>query len=440
MALPVAGLIPDLRDRPRLAPDAVGWLTIYLALLFCIPSRLVFGPLASAGAPSMIFGLGSLALWAFLVIGAPRGSMGEAQPLRIALGVLLVCVGVSYVLAMTRPMPSDEISPADVALLALASWCGTMLLTHDRVTNRDRLDTLVWRVAVCGGLIAALGLIQVITRQVWVDQIAIPGLSSSPAYGLVERGGYPRPAGTAIHPIEYGVILAMLLPIALHVGFHHTHRHAIVRWLPAAALALVIPLTSSRSAYLGVTIALVICFIGWTRTQRALLAGIGVVGVLAMIVIAPNFVNSVTGMFTGASEDPSVTSRTDSFGLAFQFIQANPLFGRGLGTFLPKYRILDNQYLLLLVTIGIVGTLAFLMLGVTTVVTMLRTRSQLRDDASRDLAMAIAASVAAGFTCLFMFDAFSFPQTMGTLFLLIGIGGALRRIERSKADLASLLR
>lgn len=440
MALSVTGLIPELRDRPRLAPDAVGWLTIYLVLLFFIPSRLVFGPLASAGSPSMVFGLGSLALWAFLVVGAPRGSMGPSQPLRIALGVLLVCVGISYVLAMTRPMPSDEISPADVALLALASWCGTMLLTHDRVANRDRLDTLVWRVAVCGGLMGALGLIQVVTRRVWVDQITIPGLSSSAAYGLVERGGYPRPAGTAIHPIEYGVILAMLLPIALHVGFHHTHRHPVARWLPAVALALIVPLTSSRSAYLGVAIALAICFIGWNRGQRTLLLGIGTAGVLAMIAIAPNFVNSVTGMFTGASEDPSVTSRTDSFGLAFEFIQTNPLFGRGLGTFLPKYRIFDNQYLLLLVTIGIIGTLAFITLGAITVATLLRTRARLRDDASRDLAMALTASVAAGFSCLFMFDAFSFPQTMGTLFLLIGIGGALRRIERSKADLAALLR
>jgi O-antigen ligase len=110
-----------------------------------------------------------------------------------------------------------------------------------------------------------------------------------------------------------------------------------------------------------------------------------------------------------------------------------------LGTFLPKYRIFDNQYLLLLVTAGIVGTVAFLGLGITGVVTMFRLRTQLRDDASRDLAISLAAAVCAGFSCLFMFDAFAFPMTMGTLFLLLGLAGAFRRIERGKAGLAGLL-
>ncbi len=125
---------------------------------------------------------------------------------------------------------------------------------------------------------------------------------------------------------------------------------------------------------------------------------------------------------------------------AGDFIARNPWFGRGLGTFLPKYRIFDNQYLLLLVSIGIVGTLAFLALGVTAAVTMFRLRVRLRDEASRDLAMSLAAATCAGFTCLFMFDAFAFPMTMGTLFLILGLAGALRRIEDAKAGLAALLR
>lgn len=419
--------------------DAVGWLTVYLVLLLFVPSRLVVGPLASAGAPSMLFGLGSLVLWFLLLVGAARKAVIEPQPIRIALGALLFSIAVSYVLAMGRPMSPDEISPADVAVLALASWSGTLLLTHDGIHTRNRLDTLVWRFAVCGGMIAALGIVQVITRQPWVDQLTIPGLTSSPAYGLISRGGFPRPAGTAIHPIEYGVILAMLLPIVLHVGFHHSHRGPIVRWLPAVAVAGIIPLTSSRSAYLGALIGLIVCLIGWSRQRRLLVLGVAVGGVLAMMVVTPNLLNSIIGMFTGAAEDPSITSRTDSFSLAFEFVANHPWFGRGLGTFLPKYRIFDNQYLLLLVTAGIVGTVAFLGLGITGVVTMFRLRTQLRDDASRDLAISLAAAVCAGFSCLFMFDAFAFPMTMGTLFLLLGLAGAFRRIERGKFGLAGLL-
>ena len=388
----------------------------------------------------MLFGLGSLLLWLLTFVGAARRAVSEPQPIRIALGILLFCVGVSYVFAMTRPLSPDETSPADVALLALASWAGTLLLTHDGINDRGRLDTLIWRFAVCGGLIAALGLVQIATRQLWVDQLSIPGLTGDAAYSLSTRGGYPRPAGTAIHPIEYGVILAMILPIALHVGFHHTHRGPVVRWLPALALVAIIPLTSSRSAYLGATVGLVVCMVGWSRARRLRVLALLVLGALAMVVVTPNFIASIIGLFTGAGDDPSITSRTDSFAFAGDFIAQNPWFGRGLGTFLPKYRIFDNQYLLLLVSVGIVGTLAFLALGVTAAVTMFRLRVRLRDEASRDLAMSLAAATCAGFTCLFMFDAFAFPMTMGTLFLILGLAGALRRIEDAKAGLAALLR
>jgi O-antigen ligase len=414
-------------EAPPITRDAVGWLTAYIVLLLFIPSRLIFGPLGSAGAPSMLLGLGSLLLWTLLFLGAHRRVSATPQPIRIALGIFLFSVGISYALATSRPMSPDESSPAVVALLALMSWSGTLLLTHDGIFQRRRLDLLIWRLAVCGGLIAALGLVQVATRRLWVDEISIPGLSSSPGYGLGARGGYPRPAGTSIHPIEYGVVLAIILPLALHVGLHHRNRPFLLRWAPAAAFAGIIPLTSSRSAYLGAAIALVVCMSGWSAVVRIRALMIGALGFLAMVATAPNFVNSVISLFTGASNDPSITSRTDSFAMAMEFFERNPLFGRGLGTFLPKYRIFDNQYLLLIVTIGLVGTLAFLAIAVTAVVLLVRLRRHLVDDSSRDLALALCAAVVAGFACLFMFDAFAFPMSLGALFLILGMVGAFRR-------------
>ena len=416
----------------RLAPsqvDAVGWLTIYVALLLFVPTRLVFGPLGSAGAPSMLFGLGSLVLWILIRIGAGRGGWMAAQPIRIALGIFLVCVGITYVLAMSGPMPPAEISPADVALLALASWSGTLLLTHDNVPDRSRLETLIWRICVCGAIIALLGIVQVLTRQIWVDRISIPGLSGSAGYALNDRGGFPRPAGTATHPIEYGTLITMILPLALYVGFNRIDRPLVIRWLPAAALAAVVPLTSSRSAYLGAAVGLLVCLIGWKRARRIRVLGFVAVGVAAMSVVTPNLFKSIIGLFAGASDDPSIASRTDSYSLAVEFVLRKPVFGRGLGTFLPIYRIFDNQYLLLLVTVGVVGTLAFIALATTAIVTMVRLRLRHKDESTRDLAIALIAAIATGFICLLTFDAFAFPMTMGTLFLILGLAGAARRIE-----------
>ena len=147
------------RARTRL--DAVTWLSCYVALLLFFPSKLIVGALGSAGAPSMLFGLGSLLLWLLYLCGATDGRPPDRQPIRVALGVFLFSVGISYVLAMASPMSPDELSPADVAIIAVASWSGTLLLTHDGIPNRARLDNLLWRFAVCGGLIAILGLVQV---------------------------------------------------------------------------------------------------------------------------------------------------------------------------------------------------------------------------------------------------------------------------------------
>ena len=407
--------------------DAVGWLSIYICLLFFVPSKLVLGPLGSAGAPSMLFGLISLVLWVLFRVGLWHEFETGVQPIKLAVGAFLVCVGVTYVAAMSRPIDVDEVSPADVALLATASWTGTMLVAHDGISTRERLETLIWRLVVCGGVIGFLGVVQVLTGQVWVDRISIPGLTLREVAGTFTRGAFLRPAGTAVHPIEYGVLVTMLLPLALHVGTYHQYRSVLLRWAPAAALGAVIPLTSSRSAYLGAAIGLCIYLVGWPARQRLVAAGMAAAGVVVMAVITPNLFDSIVSLFSGASEDPSIESRTGSYEVAGRFIDANPWFGRGLGTFLPKYRIFDNQYLGLLVSIGIVGTAMFVTVGLVAIVCLLRLRRTTGDAATRDLGVAVLAGIAVAFVGLVMFDAFSFPMTMGSIFLLLGIAGAMCR-------------
>lgn len=45
-----------------------------------------------------------------------------------------------------------------------------------------------------------------------------------------------------------------------------------------------------------------------------------------------------------------------------------------------------------------------------------------------DLSVVLVASVVAGFASLAFFDAFAFPMTMGTLFLVLGLIGAFTRV------------
>ena len=130
--------------------------------------------------------------------------------------------------------------------------------------------------------------------------------------------------------------------------------------------------------------------------------------------------------------------------IAGEFISGSPVVGKGFGTFLPKYWILDNAYLGMTIEAGFLGLLALLTLIVSGLVSARSARRALQ--AERDagpvdaadahhvqFAQALLASVAAGAGGLAFFDAFAFPQTAGCFFLLIGLAGAMRRLTQTPA-------
>jgi hypothetical protein len=426
------------RPPPRsVPPDAVTWLTFYLFALLAVPTRFVIGPLGSAGAPSMLIGLLSLCVWFLLVVTRRRPARRlRFYPLRWAAGALVVVCCVSYAIAMARPINLDEMSPADVSVLSLLSWTGTLLLATDFVRSRRRIDDLVWRIAVAGGLLAVLGLAQFVTAMPFTDLIHIPGLTELSGGGLPSRNGLVRPNGTATHPIEYGAILAMILPLALHTALYQTARSAFVRWGCVVALTAVIGISGSRSAYLCAVAGVLVCLLAWTPVLRRWVVSVAVIGVTLVALVWPRMTKIIIGLFNDPADDPSITSRTDSFDFAWAFTAEHPLFGRGFGTFLPKYRIFDNQYLVQLVSVGFIGVAALLAVAVVAMLEMrrvARNADRVTDIRSRDLAASLSGAVLAGFVSMAFFDTFAFPMTMGTLFLVLGIIGAVARRDRDDA-------
>lgn len=416
-------------DAPGAARrDIVAWLTVYVVLLYAVPSRLVVGPLNSAGAPSMLVGLASAVLWLLLRIRRSTPD-SRSQPVTIALSAFVVSVALSYVAAMMRPIDADEISPADVALLSAVSWSGTLLIAHDGLRTLADVRTVVRRFVTVGSALAILGLTQFLTDDPIVDRLSIPGLTSRGASGTFVRDGLTRVAGTATHPIEFGALLTIMLPLALHQAFFPGGGGVIRRWAPTALIGGALAISLSRTVYVGVGVAFGVLLLGWTARQRRVALTGAVAAFVAAVALYPRLLSSITGLFQNPAADPSISSRTDSYGFALEFFQRNPLVGRGMGTFLPKYRIFDNQYLGMLVSIGLVGTLAFLAILVAALLVLRRVRRTTTDPATRDLALSLTASLAVGAVSFAFFDAFSFPMTAGTLFLVVGLAGALARTQ-----------
>lgn len=436
------------RSRPRSTQtgravlpglDAVTVLTIYLVLLYVIPSDRTVGALGGAGSPAALFAILAGIWWCWYQLSRrnPTLDIGP-RPVRIALFLFLGVALASYVVAMLRPLSPAEVSAADLGMLRLLALASVLLVASDGIPDRQRLVVFLRRLVLAGGLFAALGLLQFVTGQSFVQSISVPGLTSSQEFSAVQgRSGFIRSAATAMSPLEYALVLSMILPLALTFALEDTNRARWRRWLPAVLIIVALALSGSRSAFLGLVAGVIVLFPSWSRPVRVRAGWVALAGVGAVYLFVPGMVGTLRGLFVNISEDPSAASRTNSYDLVGEFIAGSPFLGRGFGTFLAPYLILDNQYLLTLVELGAIGLCALIGLVGAAAVTALGARRWAPDRLTRQLGLSLVASVVAGAILTAFFDAFSFRMAGGTLFLMMGVCGAYWRLgsrERNAPD------
>ncbi|MFJ4265387.1 O-antigen ligase family protein [Paenarthrobacter nicotinovorans] len=412
-------------------------MTIFLVATCAVPSNLTVSALGSVGRPTIIVGLFALIWWVLHHVQRTSPTPETRRPLRLALAVFLAAAGASYAIAMLHGLPDKESSPADAGLIRLCAWAGILLLIHDGLRDRQELLSVMRRVVLVGTFTAALGLLQFITGTSWVDSINIPGMTATADFSNIDlRAGYVRAAGMAAHPLEYGVVLTSSFPMALTLALTSKDKAWLTRWLPVGAISLASVLSVSRSALIAVAIAFFVLIPVWPKATRRR-AYVAIVGLLMLVsLVTPGMLGTLRGLFAVGADDSSITSRTNGYSTAFGMLANNPIVGRGFGTFLPEYVIVDNQYLGLLVELGVIGLLLFTALIVTGISCAWRSRICSADDTMRQISQAILASVAAIAVTFGFFDGLSFPMAAAMLFFMLGVAGALWRItqEEQKAS------
>ena len=441
---PAAPPVPARRHRGIRASrdvDALTLLTVYLVLLLAIPSNVTIAALGSLGRPAALWGLVMLVFWAVSRL-QQQSEVGipVRQPIRFVYAALVVLALVSFAAALLRGQPADQVSPALTALVRLASWGGVVLVALDGLTTMDDLTRLARRIAVGIGLLAALGILQALTGQAIVDFFSsLPGLSG-PGAGVAERGGVVRSAGTAIHPLEYATAVTAALPVLIAVavsgGFRAAGtRHRLAWWLPVALAAASALAGVSRAAIIGFALATAAMIPVLPRAYRLVVA-VGAATIAAVIVVAvPGLLSTTVALFTGAGDDPSTRSRFLGLDRAPEFLSPSPLIGTGFGTFLPRYFIFDDQWVLVLVELGILGVLLFAGLFAAAIWSALRARRLSPEADVSLLGYALAVSAVVVGVLFVFFDGLSFPISAGMFFLLVGMCGALLAI--GTADSAS---
>jgi O-antigen ligase len=429
--------IRPTRFATRARFDPTWMVGVYIFVLLVVPSMLVIGPLGSAGGPANMVAFACLAWW---ICGRfqPGGMAWGFNPIRWAIIGFLAAMFVGFLSGALQPLTGIEISGADRTLMALVGYGGIALLACDGIATLEQLNRTVRRLVNITAAFGAAGILQFYTGIDVAKFIRIPGLSYAvPVVGdfaLQSRSGLRRVVATSAHPIEYGVVLAMVLPLALHLALSATDEEKRNRWIALGIIAFATPLALARTSILGIAAGMLMMWCGWTWERKKKAIKVAVVYLLLTRLLVDGLLGAIKNMFLHMSDDPSYQGRTMDYVQVGKLVGDAPWMGHGLGTFDPRvYFILDNQYLGTLIEtgiIGLVGMIALFLVGMFTARSVYRTSRLAGLTKLGDLGRALAASMLVVITTFVTFDAFAFRMVSGLLFVLLGIIGAAWRIAR----------
>ncbi len=414
-------------------PSTTALLVVFLALQFLIPARLVIGGMGAVGRPSVAVGILLMFLW--LVSFTRRNQLPSAvQPIRwVVLGYLAVQL-FGYAVGYDRGLPGIEASAADRWLIFVVAMVGVTLATADGVPDRRRLDNLLRTLVALASVMAFIGVLQFLGVADLTQYLRLPGLqNNAELIDIGERGGpgFARVASTATHYIEFGVVLSMVLPLALHYGlFASSVKQRWTWWTAAGLIAAAIPFSLSRSATLAVAVGMFLLATVWPWRQKFNGAMIGLGAATAFTVVQPGVLGTIRALFTNAENDPSIQNRLADTEYVLNLWEQNPIIGRGAGTVLPdRYILLDNQLYMTLLAGGVVGLVGLVLFFMVPYFVARNIRLRGADQETRHLAQALAVIFPVGLLASATFDSLSFATFVGVVFVAAGAIGALWRLD-----------
>ncbi|CAL9659693.1 hypothetical protein SUDANB145_06929 [Streptomyces sp. enrichment culture] len=435
---------PRAPKRVRAGPlgrrvDATAILTVYLVLAFFVPSNLALPALGGVGTPANVFALLGLLWYLATWLGGRILPAPGTRPVRIVMCLLGLAVLAAYLANSLRGSSHQEVLGADRGLIGFVVWVSLVVLVSAGVRERSRLDVLMRRMVVMGSVVAAIGFYDFFAATNIADSIHIPGLRTSVAQvSVMDRGSFTRPRSTTAQPLEFGGMLAILLPFAIQQAFDPVRRHlpALRRWGPVLLIGGALPLTVSRTSVLGLLLVALVMVPRWKPARRWAAIGIMAASVAVFKVLVPGLIGTITELFASflSNSDSSTQARTVKYSAIVPYLKEHPLFGRGFGTFTPDlYFFTDNQYMLTAAETGLLGVVALFALFLAGIHHGGAVRRLARTDSDRELGQAFFASALVALVISATFDSLSFPMFAGIFFLTLGAGSSYLGFVRREA-------
>ncbi len=443
---------PDLLDAP--APGADDWphttrllpwaLAGFMAMLFLVPFQSVELPGGANLDRPLLVALVLLWICALaLVSGAARPRVKLTIVHFAALGFFaLCCLGVAINGHMLANM--DELGLAAKKLGLLLSYILFFVVVASVVRPREVPRFVVLMV----GLGALLGIATVVEYRthynvfysLWGKVLPVTPPSELDTFDSIGRLNVLGPTD---QPLELAALLAMVLPFALMGAIEATTRRRRVLYVIAVALLLAGGVATSRKTSLvAPTAGVLLLALYRPRAILRSLLGLAVVLGIVVHVTSPGALGSVFEQLEPGHVNTvsTTTDRVARYDAVRPDIASHLLIGRGYGSYDPhKYRILDNEYLGVLITVGLLGLTAYVAI---LLAMMLLAHRSIRGPDPRRAALALAALASVGVILVAsaLFDVFSFPHVPYLLFFVGGLIVALRQRSPTAAPAAEPVR
>jgi O-antigen ligase len=409
--------------------DAAVLFVLMLCLLTLIPSQLIVPGGTEISRPALVVCM-LMCFWWVATRLNPRLAMPGPQPLRWAVLLFLLSELVSYAVGAMRGLTPMESNSADRDILVTIAFIGVILIAADGLANWNRLLVVARAFVWCCVYMAVIGMSQVILPFNIVQYLEIPGLEMRvPLTPLELRGGGFRVPSTTTHFIELAATLAIALPFAIHFARFSATKAQKRRYAFAAVfLTAGVGATISRSGLIAIALGIIVLMPLWNWRLRYNVLMIGVTMLGGVAVVKPSLASTFYDIFAGASTDPSITSRTERYGLVAYYFDQRPWFGRGAGTWVsPMYQFLDNQWLDTALNNGLFGCAALAALHITAIVLASLAIKRATTPEDKHLCAALVAVQVAAIFIAVTFDAFSFTTYSMSLAVNIGLCGAAWR-------------
>jgi hypothetical protein len=235
--------------------------------------------------------------------------------------------------------------------------------------------------------------------------------------------------GPTSEPLELAAMLAMVVPFALIGTIDAPTRKGRILYMVAMALLIAGGLATSRkTSVVAPAAAMLLLAVYRPRVVGRALLGFGLVLAVLVHFTSPGAIGKVLTQFEPSKLSGSLTTteRTARYDAVRPDVVSHVLLGRGYESYDPhKYRILDSEYLGILIGVGVIGLLGYLAIFGAMMSAAQRT---IRGPDPRRASAALAAFASVGVIAVAsaLFDVLSFPHVPYLLFFVAAMIVVLR--------------